>query len=360
MRNMIAIALGFLLLVSAAAAAGNNNIAGVDVTEIIAGQVITGADFGQLADVDANIAGNTNIEIQGMNLSAAGNILTGLSNGKTFLLQSGDMMLADTGNGNVDWQFELLSANTNQVAIGNITQAAVQVDENKGNSNNVFQLTAQDAGTVSGFQSTVAAGTGIVAIAIAPFGAAVPSPNILTNSELKQLSGLDAFITGNTNTAQQWGMQGAFDNTMTDSKLWQQNSVNADVLGNSNSGSAPQIPLGGASAIATVNLPLPFGFSNMQTSAQLADDNTMTKSLVNQLICQNEDIVGNTNIVGQTGVEGMTLDILTNSGVLQKINEDIISQGNSNAVSQNAALTSTGNVVTGGNIIQQSDVDTNS
>ncbi len=394
MRRMIAVAVGLLLLVSAAAAVGNNNIAGVDVNETMTGQVLTGASSVQLADIDANIAGNTNVEIQGMNLTAVDNILTGLNDGKTFLLQSGDMMLNDTGNNNVNWQFEFLGASENQVAIGNITQMSAEVAENEGNNNNILQVTAQGAGTSNFFTSTVVADGGSATVIVVPFFGATPSPNILTNSELKQISGFDVSVSGNTNTAEQWGVQSTFDNTMTDSKLWQQNAANADILGNDNTGFAPAlIDLG--SLGTTGPLTLPFGFNAIQTSSQLADDNTMTKSLANQLVCQDENIVGNTNLVGQLGVESMTLDILTNSGLLQKINEDmdvlgntnLVGQsgiesmtldvltdagllqkinedmdvlGNTNTILQGEILTSTANTVTGGNIVQQADIFTSS
>lgn len=320
MRDMIAIAFGLLLLVSAASA-GNNNIATVSLNEIMAGDIITGASLAQLSDIDANLVGNLDSSTQIMFQNATRNTLTGLGNGKTFLLQSGDMDICDTGNSNTDAQIELLGANANIVTEGNITQAAVQIDNDKGNNNSVVQFTASGIGVVL---------------------AVVGSPNILTRSELDQLSCLDASVTGNSNIVAQADLQGAFDNTMTDSRLWQQNSANAKVSGNGNVG--PTIII----------------FPVMQGSIQIADGNTLTKSWANQLDCQNENIVGNTNTIGQFSLEAMTADIATNSGVLQKINEDICSLGNSNALSHNEELTSTANVVTGGNIIQQADAYTNS
>lgn len=348
MRSMIALAMGLLLLVSAAAAAGNNNVATVSLTEVMTGDIITAANFAQLSDIDANLAGNGITSIQTMIMEGSTNTLAGglnkqgLTDGKTFFLQSGDMMLNDTGNTNIDIQTELLAANTNQVAIGNITQVAAQVDNNKGNSNNVFQFTAEAAGVTS-----ILGEVGVT-----------PSANVLTDSEIKQLSYLDVLVTGNTNTAEQMNLQGAFDSTMTSSKLWQQATVCANVLGNNNAG----LPLAATAPFLPVAAPFVDGLVlvPMQTSVQLADDNTMTKSAANQMICQNVYIAENSGQFAQLGVESMNLDILTNAGVLQKINENIKSLGNSNIISQNTALTSTANTVTGGNIIQQSDIDTNS
>lgn len=353
MRGMITIAISFLLFVFAAAA-GNNNIATVVNAEVMTGDIITAANFAQLSDIDANLIGNGIASVQTMVMEGSTNNLVGglnkqgLPDGNTFILQSGDMMLNYTGNINVphlqdtDMQVILLAANGNQVATGNITQVAVQVDNNKGNNNDVFQFTAEAAGV-----------TGILgAVGV------TPSSNVLTDSEIKQLSYLDVLVTGNTNTAEQMNLQGAFDSTMTGSKLWQQATVCANVLGNNNvalplAATAPFLPVAAPFVDGLVLVP-------MQTSVQLADDNTMTKSAANQMICQNVYIAENSGQFAQLGVESMNLDILTNAGVLQKINENIKSLGNSNIISQNTALTSTANVVTGGNIIQQSDIDTNS
>lgn len=357
MRNFIAVALSLLLLVSATAAQGNNNIAGVAVIETMTSQVISGASSAQMANIDANIAGNMNTEIQGMNLTAVGNTLTGPNDGKTFLLQSGDIMLDDTGSSNINWQFEFVSANTNQVATGNISQLAAEIADVKGNDNKVFQINDQSAGYRDIHRSTVVADGGSATITSIPFpGSPLSSPNILTGSELKQLSVFDVSVAGNMNTAEQLSTQGAFDNTMTDSRLWQQNIANADILGNDNTGAASLIGFGGFLIIIPNNLPSPPRLPSIQRSGQLADGNTLTKSLANQLVCQDETISGDTNVVGQTGVESMTLDTLTNAGVLQKINEDMDSAGNTNNLIHDVRLTSTANTVTGGSILQQADV----
>ncbi len=318
---MIAIAVGLLLLVSAASAQGNNNIATVDDTEVMTDNLITGASFIQSSDIEANLLGNGITATQFMFIRGNADNLAGLDDGDTFILQSGDMMLNDTGNANFDLQVELLGANENLVTQGNITQAAAEVAENVGNDNDVVQFTGIGAGVILDL-----------------FG----SPNVLTGSEIMQLSSLDVSVTGNLNTAVQANLQAAFDNTMTDSRLWQQNVANAEIAGNGNIGTTIII------------------FPIMQGSLQIAADNTMTESAANQLICQNENIAGNTNVVGQLGIETMTLDVLTDAGVLQKINEDMDVLGNINAISQIETLTNTANTVTGGNIVQQADVFTSS
>jgi hypothetical protein len=88
-------------------------------------------------------------------------------------------------------------------------------------------------------------------------------------------------------------------------------------------------------------------------SGIIAVDNILTNSVANQMISQNDMDTGNSNDVTQLADMKMITDVLTGSGALQKIEEDVQSLGDANTFSQNVAFTNKANIVTDGNIIQQ-------
>jgi hypothetical protein len=88
-------------------------------------------------------------------------------------------------------------------------------------------------------------------------------------------------------------------------------------------------------------------------SGIIAVDNILTDSVSNQMISQNDMDTGNNNEVTQLADMKMITDILTGSGALQKIDEDVQSLGDANTFSQDVAFTNKANIVTDGNIIQQ-------
>jgi hypothetical protein len=89
-------------------------------------------------------------------------------------------------------------------------------------------------------------------------------------------------------------------------------------------------------------------------SGIIAVDNTLTDSASSQIISQNDMDRGNNNEVTQLGDMKMITDILTGSGALQKIDENVNSLGDANTFSQNVAFTNKANIVTDANIVQQS------
>lgn len=248
MRNMIAIVMGLLLLISAAAANGGpqpGNVATVTVTQTMTGLTIGSADFAQLSDIDAILSGNSLITDQTADMNAAGNIVTGLPsdpvrplfvqslgmdlilNGnllggsqignmnaagnivtghpadpiippnpvRTTFIQSLDMDMRVLGNLNLvfDVQNVIMNATGNTLTSSGAGQIASLNDTNIGNDNDVFQL-ANASMTL----------------------------NILTRSNALQLIDEDALSVGNLNTISQNEMLASAANTVTGGKILQQ------------------------------------------------------------------------------------------------------------------------------------------
>jgi heat shock protein HslJ len=307
-----------LLLVSAAAAIGNDIDSIVYVSEETSDNCITGATLAQMSDIEANLLGNGICAFQGVDFEIEDSSVTGLNDGKTNLIQMGDLTLNDTGCGSYDSQFMEFAQGENYVSIGNITQRGIQSADVAGNDNYLDQCTEAFAGVWEEYDECE-----------------VGSPNRLTMSDLKQVSILDASVDGNTNDAYQKLTQYASDNCLTTSKLYEQAAIAAAILGNSNN------PCGEQEAI------------------QGAAFNALTDSWINEMVCMDEQITGNINNVDQYAFTGSYFNRLTNSTILQDNNIAFKTLGNDNLVCQSAELLSEDNLATFGHIVQESNIDIN-
>lgn len=202
MRYMMTIVLGLLLIVPAVALDGglHNNIATVTVTENMAGQIITNADFAQMSDIDAVLTGNSLGADQVANLNAVGNTLAGSKpDGKTFFCQLLDMDMCEKGNLNLllaDLQDASLNAKGNILTDSGARQEICQNDANIGNTNNVFQ-----------------------------FANTTMTSDILTNAGALQKIKEDALSVGNSNTITQNEALTSMANTVTGGNILQQADV---------------------------------------------------------------------------------------------------------------------------------------
>jgi hypothetical protein len=166
MRDLIAIAFGLMLLVSAAVAQGNGNTAIVTINERTTDMQITGANVVQMADIDADLMGNDILANQIVGLRIEDGDITGQSNGETNVIQVADLMLNDTGNANADLQSVGIAQVENDLTIGNVTQITLLQADNIGNENSIDQSSSSSIGIFFGFIE----------------------PNSLVNSDLKQIS----------------------------------------------------------------------------------------------------------------------------------------------------------------------------
>jgi len=315
MRSQITIAFGLMLLVSTAAAQGNGNTGIVMINEETSGMLITGANIAQMADIDADLIGNDILANQIVGLRIEDGDITGLGNGETNAIQVADLMLNDTGNTNVDFQSVGIAQVENDLAMGNITQMTVLQADDMGNENVVDQSSSSSIGIFFGFIE----------------------PNSLANSELKQISILNAYVKGNTNNAVQGANQFIIDNTLTNSKLYQHADINANILGNEN------------------NLGL-----GRQGIFQIAGDNLLTSSWASQQVFLDVQSSGNLNDVSQLGRPFFFDNMLTMSTALQSIDLKARTSGNGNIADQNVDLINEGNNAVDGRITQIADIETHS
>lgn len=320
MKNLLALAIGLLLLVSAAAATGNYNSNSVCVSEEMSGNCITGASVGQVVKMDANILGSNIQAGQTVDLQMEDSCLTGLNDGRTNSLQMVDMMLNDTGCNNIDNQYVEFAQGDNCVTIGNITQMAIEKADNIGSNNYIDQCSKAFAGVYEDAEQ-----------------AECGSPNCLTNSNLMQVQVLSACLTGDYNAIIQEDDQYATDNCLTSSKLYEQVSENANILGCNNG-----------------NVVDPY-----QSACQNADNNCLANSLMSEIISQDVQIIGDYNGACQNAYTDNQGNCLTSSTSQQSIDMSIKEMGCNNFVSQTVSQQSGGNCVTGGNIAQQSSVNNN-
>lgn len=315
MRDLITIAFGLMLLVSAAAAQGNGNTAIVTLNERTTNMQITGANVAQMADIDANLMGNDILANQIVGLRIEEGDITGQSNGKTNAIQVVDLILNDTGNANVDSQFVGIAQVENDLTTGNITQITTLQADDTGNENTIDQSSSSSAGIFFGFIE----------------------PNLLVNSELKQTSILNAYVNGNTNNAVQGADQFIVDNTLTNSKIYEHANINANILGNENN-----LGLGG------------------QGIYQIAGNNLLTSSWASQQVFLDEQSSGNLNDVSQLGRSFFFDNMLTTSTASQSIDAKARVSGNDNTIDQNVDLTGGDNNAVDGHITQVADIETNS
>lgn len=319
MKNLIAIAVGMLLLVSAAAATGNDIGSIVSVSEETSGNCITGANLAQISEIDANLFGNGILAFQGVDLEIEDSSATGMNDGRTNLFQMADMDLNDTGCGSIDSQYIEFAQGENCITVGNLTQIGMQGADVIGNDNYVDQSTQAFAGVWEECE----------------VGEEKGSPNFLTNSDLSQVSALDACVDGNYNYAEQELTQYASDNCLTTSRLSEQAAISADILGNYNNPCGEQEVIQGAAF------------------------NSLTGSVINEMASLDEQITGCDNDVNQYAFTGTYFNCLTDSTVLQNNNIIFRTLGNENFACQSAELISDYNSATFGHIVQQSVINTN-
>jgi hypothetical protein len=378
MKSIMIIILGLALLVSAAAA-GNFNIANVDVTDNMAGQIMTNAYFVQASDIEADLDGNSIQADQITNIEAVDNILTGSKqDGNTFFCQSVDHLINDTGNNNADTQIigapgtGTGSFDSGLIAVGNTltdsasSQMIRQNEIVEGNSNNAIQNVGVP-GDIS--VSDIVTGDGSFDSGLIAVG------NTLTDSASSQMIRQKEIVEGNSNSdTQNVGVpdlifvfgpavtgDGSFDsgliavgNTLTDSASSQMISQNEIVEGNCNN--------------ATQNVGVP-GFIDVFASTVIGDGsfdsgliavgNTLTDSVSNQMISQNEIVEGNCNnatqnvgvpgdigntggrVIGDGSFDSGLIAIgntLTDSALSQMINQYEIVEGNSNSDTQKVGV----------------------
>ncbi len=315
MRSLIIIVLGLMLLVSTAAALGNENNGIVTVNEETTGTLITGANLAQVDDISANLIGSNIFAGQIAGLMIDDGNLVGQNDGKTNAIQVANLMLNDTGSANVDSQFVAIDQDENDLTIGNITQLTALEADDIASENSIDQSSSSSAGNFFGFME----------------------PNLLTNSDLKQTSILDACVNGNINNVVQGTDQFITDNTLTSSKLYEQANINANILGNEN------------------NLGL-----GSQGVFQIADSNLLTGSSASQRIYLDEQSSGSLNDVSQLARPFLFDNTLTSSTALQSIDVETRTLGDSNTFGQNVDLLSQGNSAVGGQLVQITNIETNS
>jgi hypothetical protein len=126
MKNLIVLALAFMLSISAAAATGNNNCIEVDIYNEAADNCITGDVFmAQMTDIESYLSGSNNEVYQYAEFYADDNSLAGNGDDLTSLTQVGEMTANATG-GNNESGSGLAWAMNNCLTIGNISQDACQ------------------------------------------------------------------------------------------------------------------------------------------------------------------------------------------------------------------------------------------
>lgn len=320
MRNIIAIALGLLLLVSAAAATGNNNGAKVDVNSEVSGMDITDANVAQVTNLNANIFGNDICADQKVDIQIEDSCLTGTagkdgcSDGKTSATQCVDLMLNSTGCDNHDSQYVEFAQGCNDITKGNLSQFAAETLNDVGSCNKIDQSSSAFAGVWEHGDCVLG------------------SPNCLTNSDLKQVQVLAACVTGDKNQVCQDDNQFATDNSLTNSKLFEQVALVSNTLGCDNEVD--------------------------QQAVQEAEKNCLTGSLANKIICENSQVTGSKNDVDQFASTENECNKLTLSTELQKIDETARVLGCNNDVEQCVDLQNKDNCATGGHIVQESVVKT--
>ncbi len=318
MKTLIKIALGFLLLVSAAAATGNFNNVYVDIYAEATGNCVSGnVNLAQITDASAFVEGSCNDVYQclgtdgedGYGLFADDNCLAG--NGRqTNLIQRADLIGNATGCNNcVSQDLNDLDAIDNCVTDSNLTQWSIMKADTIGSWNGVDQCTASDA-----------------------------YENCLTLSDQKQMADFDACTTGDYNCVSQDLYQDACNNCVTTSCLWQQTAKVADILGSYNS-------------------------AYQDNNLQYADDNCLTGSVLNQMICDSAQITGTCNEVDQGSCNAIETDAcnncLTNAGMLQSINSKALIAGCNNYVNHEVYLDTDCNSLTGGMLSQISTIVSN-
>ncbi len=310
METLIKIALGFLLLVSAAAATGNYNCVNVDVYQEAIGNCITGdVNLAQITDASAFLIGSYNSVDQSMDLYADDNCLTG--NGReTNLIQRADFVGNASGSNNYICQdVDSLNAYCNSMTDSNLTQWTILNADTIGSCNSVYQGTGSNA-----------------------------YDDCLTLSDLKQIVDFNVCAVGDDNCVDQWLYQEAGDNCLTISRLWQQTSKVANILGCWNN-------------------------VEQNENYQYADSNTLTGSVLNQVICESAQITGECNEVNQGSCESIITsaynNCLTNAGMLQSINSKALEAGCNNYIDHEIGLYTDCNIITGGTLTQMSTVVSN-
>jgi hypothetical protein len=381
MKSIMTIILGLALLVSAAAA-GNSNIANVDVTDNMAGQIMTNADFAQVSNIEAYLDGNSIHADQISNMEAIDNILTGsLQDDKTFFSQSVDQSISDKGNNNVDMQIigatgtGIGSFDSGLIAVGNTltdsasNQKISQKEIVEGNGNNAIQNVGVP-GIIDVIGSAVTGDgsfdSGLIAVG-----------NTLTDSVSNQMIRQNEMVEGNSNNAiQNVGVPGIIDvrndaivtgdgsfdsgliavgNTLTDSASNQMISQKEIVEGNSNN-AKQNVGVPGDIVVRDATVTGDGSFD----SGLIAVGNILTDSASSQMINQIEIVEGNGNNATQNvGVpdtievsEGSIVtgdgsfdsgliavdNILTDSALSQLIRQDNMIEGNSNNAIQNVGV----------------------
>jgi hypothetical protein len=358
MRIVLAIAFGMLLLMSAAAAIGNSNTITATMNEEATGMSITGANFAQIEEADANLMGNNILATQDLSLMAADNQITGdlnnngLPDGKTNFFQTIDMEIKDTGNNNVDEQQMGIGASGNILTVGNVTQIAMEKIDDSGNDNHVTQDPDVLAGssdptclTRSDFQQAVSLNAYVKGNAndVDQFVSFYESDDSLTDSKFRQQSILNAYVDGNGNKVDQGTIQNAFDNKLISSELVELAIINANILGNDNN----------------------LGIGASQRAIQNAGDNDLVCSLAKELICLDEQTKGNNNnaISVVDTIQFAETDLINNcmtaSTAFQSIDAKVKEIGSDNNVEQHITLTGMDNKAVDGKILQQTDIETN-
>jgi hypothetical protein len=176
----------------------------------------------------------------------------------------------------------------------------------------------------------------------------------MVNADFVQVSDIEADLLGNSICAEQISNMEAIDNTLVgsepDGNTFFLQSIDQSISDTGNNNVDTQnvgIPGTIKKVISIVDCDDSFN------SGLIALDNTLTGSVSNQMISQNDMDTGNSNEVTQLADMKMNEDILTKAGALQKIDENVYSLGDANTFSQDVAFTSKANIVTDGNIVQQ-------
>lgn len=309
MRNILAVALGLVLLISAISAAGSENLAIVDVTTYLSDNSISGAGIAQMSELEANLMGNELEAMQTMISLGSNNLLVGSGSDETFLMQMGIEKINDTGCGNLDLQTEAIIATENCVTIGNINQISLESVDVQGNDNFVNQNSLN-----------------------APMG------NSLTDSELGLASAVCTAVEGSGNGVVQNSLQTSVQNCLTGSQFLGSASLNSDIAACNNLG--------------------PDEYNSNQLIIETSAINSLTYSGATQSGSLNTQDTGTGNLVNQVGNIGLFTNCIDDGVVLQNINADAISLGCNNQIVHNLDMQTFDNYLTNGIAVQDISIAT--
>jgi hypothetical protein len=335
MKNLIVLALAFMLSISAAAATGNNNCIEVDIYNEAADNCITGDVFmAQMTDIESYLSGSNNEVYQYAEFYADDNSLAGNGDDLTSLTQVGEMTANATGSNNEEWQWIGLAAMNNCLTIGNISQDACQEAEVIGCDNIIDQENAALAGIevsydAPSFEAAIEQG--------------IPTGNSITMGDLMQKTSLDACVVGSENEVLQWNIQEANENCLTDAILSQYAEKEALIAGSWN----------------LVEQGVNFDEQTQEydvANGEIAYYNSLTGAIMIQNINELAEIIGSDNYVNQQAWVDSFDNCLINAIQVQGIEEAALIMGCENNVFHQVYFDSIDNSLTGGLLTQMAEV----